>query len=178
MPGIPTSPRPTPAPLGTCFSTTCATPVGPVALAVDARGALAALTFADESTLPALLPPGATLVHHPGETAEAVAQLRAYFGGELRRFTLPLAPAPGTPFQRRVWAALQCIPWGTTWSYKKLARETGSGPRAVAQANRANPLCIAIPCHRVIAADGTLGGYSGGLDRKRWLLRHEASPPS
>jgi methylated-DNA-[protein]-cysteine S-methyltransferase len=104
----------------------------------------------------------------------ARAQLEAYFAGELRTFDLPLA-LRGTEFQRRVWKALCEIPYGAAISYAELARRVGSprGFRAVGQANGANPVGIIVPCHRVIASDTKLGGYSGGLDRKRWLLAHE-----
>jgi methylated-DNA-[protein]-cysteine S-methyltransferase len=104
----------------------------------------------------------------------ARAQLEAYFAGELRTFDLPLA-LHGTEFQRRVWNALCEIPYGAAISYAELARRVGSprGFRAVGQANGANPVGIIVPCHRVIASDTKLGGYSGGLDRKRWLLAHE-----
>src|SRR5262245_5687963 len=102
-------------------------------------------------------------------------QLRAYFAGELRTFDLPLATG-GTEFQRKVWAALRAIPFGTTISYAELARRVGrpGAARAVGSANGRNPVGIVVPCHRVIAADGTLGGYGGGLDRKEWLIQHEA----
>lgn len=106
--------------------------------------------------------------------AEAVIQLRAYFAGELKAFDLPLLPE-GTPFQKRVWKELQRIPFGRTISYQELARRVGNpnASRAVGSANGRNPIAVIIPCHRVIAADGTLGGFGGGLDRKEWLLRHE-----
>ena len=83
----------------------------------------------------------------------------------------------GTPFQLRVWQELRRIPWGQTISYGELARRVGNpkASRAVGQANAVNPIPLIIPCHRVIAADGSLGGYSSGLDRKRWLLRHEGA---
>lgn len=105
---------------------------------------------------------------------EARDQLRAYFAGRLRRFDLPLAPQ-GTPFQQRVWRALQDIPYGRTCSYRELAAAVGNARacRAVGRANGRNPLMIVIPCHRVIAAGGGLGGYSGGLDCKRFLLALE-----
>jgi methylated-DNA-[protein]-cysteine S-methyltransferase len=101
-------------------------------------------------------------------------QLHSYFAGELQDFTVPLAQQ-GTPFQQRVWAALRKIPYGTTISYAELAQRVGQpgAARAVGSANGRNSIGIIIPCHRVIAADGTLGGYGGGLDRKRWLLDHE-----
>ena len=103
---------------------------------------------------------------------EAARQLTAYFQGKLREFDLPLDPQ-GTAYQHRVWAALRQIPYGEVRSYGDLARELGSVARAVGQANGANPIAIIIPCHRVIAHDGSLGGYSGGLDLKSYLLDME-----
>jgi methylated-DNA-[protein]-cysteine S-methyltransferase len=102
-------------------------------------------------------------------------QLDAYFAGELEEFDLPLA-LHGTPFQLRVWEQLARIPFAETISYKELALRLGDPKlvRAVGLANGRNPVSIVIPCHRVIGADGTLVGYGGGLDRKRWLLDHEA----
>jgi methylated-DNA-[protein]-cysteine S-methyltransferase len=104
--------------------------------------------------------------------ASAAAQLDAYFAGDLKAFDLPLAPA-GTQFQRRVWSALQAIPYGQTCSYGELARRVGSAGRAVGLANGKNPIALIIPCHRVIGSDGSLTGYGGGLDRKRYLLELE-----
>ncbi len=101
-------------------------------------------------------------------------ELAAFFAGALRTFTVPVAPR-GTEFQRKVWKGLQSIPHGRTTSYGELARKIG-GPkavRAVGAANGANPICIIIPCHRVIGADGSLTGFGGGLDRKRFLLALE-----
>lgn len=118
--------------------------------------------------------------HLPAGTArgEPPAARGPGTAGRLRRFDLPLAPQ-GTPFQLRVWRALQDIPYGRTCSYAELAAAVGSprACRAVGQANGRNPLMIVIPCHRVIAAGGGLGGYSGGLDIKRFLLRLEAGLP-
>lgn len=104
-----------------------------------------------------------------------LAQLKAYFAGDLRDFDLPLAAA-GTPFQQRVWRALRDIPYGETISYGELARRIGqpTASRAVGLANGQNPISIVVPCHRVIGANGSLTGYGGGLERKRWLLAHEA----
>jgi methylated-DNA-[protein]-cysteine S-methyltransferase len=106
---------------------------------------------------------------------EVIAQLEAYFAGELRRFDLALAPE-GTPFQREVWSALVKIPYGETVSYGALARRLGrsKGSRAVGAANGRNPIPIIIPCHRVIGADGSLTGFGGGLPIKRRLLELEA----
>ena len=115
--------------------------------------------------------------HEPGwiedaaPFAQAIEQLRAYFAGELERFDLPLAPA-GTEFQRKVWAALQDIPYGETRSYGELARQVGNGKasRAVGAANGQNPIPVIIPCHRVVGSDGSLTGFGGGLETKRRLL--------
>jgi methylated-DNA-[protein]-cysteine S-methyltransferase len=107
--------------------------------------------------------------------AEAEAQLRAYFAGELVEFDLPLAPH-GSPFQLAVWEALREIPYGETISYGELAHRLGrpSAARAVGAANGRNPIGIVVPCHRVIGSDGTLTGYAGGIERKRRLLELES----
>jgi methylated-DNA-[protein]-cysteine S-methyltransferase len=108
--------------------------------------------------------------------AHVVEQLNAYFSGELTDFEMPM-DMHGTDFQRRVWAALSEIPYGETISYGELARRVGNpkASRAVGLANGRNPIAIVVPCHRVIGADGSLTGYGGGLERKVWLLEHEAS---
>jgi len=107
--------------------------------------------------------------------AAAREQLDAYFDMRLTRFDLPLEPR-GTDFQRRVWDSLRAIPFGDTISYAELARriDNPKAVRAVGAANGRNPLMIIVPCHRVIGADGSLTGFGGGIDRKRWLLDHEA----
>jgi methylated-DNA-[protein]-cysteine S-methyltransferase len=108
--------------------------------------------------------------------ADVEKQLDAYFGGELTEFDLPLT-ARGSEFQRSVWTALRDIPLGATKSYGQMAVQLAdrSKTRAVAAAIGRNPIGIVVPCHRVIGADGSLTGYAGGLDRKRWLLDHEAT---
>lgn len=108
---------------------------------------------------------------------EAVRQLRAWLADPSFRFSLPLAPA-GTPFRRRVWQEIAAIPPGETRTYGELARDIGSGARAVGNACGANPVPIVVPCHRVVAAGGGLGGFArhrdGALPEvKRWLLNHE-----
>ncbi len=111
---------------------------------------------------------------------EAIQQLKAYFKGTLKHFSLPLNPQ-GTPFQQRVWKGLLQIPYGKTLSYSAFAQQLGDikAIRAVASANGKNPISIVIPCHRVIGKDGSLTGYGGGLWRKEWLLTHEGVlPPS
>ncbi|MGH9047330.1 MAG: methylated-DNA--[protein]-cysteine S-methyltransferase, partial [Acidimicrobiales bacterium] len=110
-----------------------------------------------------------------GPVLEAARQLDAYFANERRRFDLPLALG-GTDFQRQVWLTLAEIPYGETISYAELARWVGRPRafRAVGQANGANPIAVILPCHRVIAADGSIGGYGGGLAMKRQLLALES----
>jgi methylated-DNA-[protein]-cysteine S-methyltransferase len=103
-----------------------------------------------------------------------VRQLTEYFDGTRREFDLPLR-LQGTTFQTRVWRELTEIPYGQTWSYGQLAKriDKPSASRAVGLANGRNPISILVPCHRVIGADGSLTGYGGGIERKRWLLAHE-----
>lgn len=105
---------------------------------------------------------------------EAAHQLDAYFDGSLKVFSLPLDPA-GTAFQKNVWAVMEKIPYGAVRRYGDVAEELSSGPRAVGGACGKNPIPVIIPCHRIIASDGTLGGYSGqdGIDTKRFLLSLE-----
>ena len=102
--------------------------------------------------------------------------LRAYFAGDLSALEQLEVAAPGTPFQTSVWSALREIPCGQTCSYSDIAVRVGSprAVRAVGAANGKNPVSLIVPCHRVIGADGTLTGYAGGLERKRWLLAHES----
>ncbi|MFO1076322.1 MAG: methylated-DNA--[protein]-cysteine S-methyltransferase [Planctomycetota bacterium] len=110
-----------------------------------------------------------------GAASPARRQLAEYFAGARTRFDLELAPA-GTPFQQRVWRALCAIPFGSTCSYGHIAARIGkpTASRAVGAANGRNPIAIVVPCHRVVGGDGTLTGYAGGLDKKRWLLALEA----
>jgi methylated-DNA-[protein]-cysteine S-methyltransferase len=107
--------------------------------------------------------------------ADTIAWLDAYFAAKRPPMDIPITPV-GTPFQQRVWAALLRIPYGTTRSYGQIAKELGDPKtvRAVGAANGQNPISILVPCHRVIGANGDLVGFGGGLDRKRWLLDHEA----
>ncbi|GHA12988.1 methylated-DNA--protein-cysteine methyltransferase [Streptomyces spiroverticillatus] len=115
----------------------------------------------------------------PEPFPEVIAQLEAYFQGELTEFTIPLA-LHGTPFQRSVWEQLQQIPYGETRTYGQLAQELGNmgASRAVGLANGKNPVGIIVPCHRVIGSTGNLTGYGGGLDRKQRLLAFESGAPA
>eukprot|EP01035_Chromulina_nebulosa_P066292 gene66292-90729_t len=101
--------------------------------------------------------------------------LSRYFAGDLAQLDGITCHIPGTPFQNKVWTALRTIPAGTTLSYGTLAAQLGvpTAMRAVGHANGANPLSVVVPCHRLIGANGSLTGYGGGLERKRWLLMHE-----
>lgn len=107
---------------------------------------------------------------------EAKSQLIGYFEGRLKEFNLPLEPE-GTEFQKSVWQELLKIPYGSTISYAELAIRLGDLKkiRAVGTANGKNPIAVIIPCHRVIGSDGKLVGYSSGLDKKEWLLKHEGA---
>lgn len=149
-------------------------PIGPLTLVSDG-GHLVGCYMADQK-------------HRPDETAfgdrddsaapfeETRRQLAEYFAGERTEFDLPLAPV-GTEFQRLVWTALRRIPYGQTWSYGRLATEVGNAKasRAVGLANGRNPLCVVVPCHRVVGASGSLTGFAGGIERKKTLLHLESS---
>lgn len=125
----------------------------------------------------AYLPPGRANPAQGALAAEVERQLRGYLADPAFEFCLPLRPA-GTAFQRRVWAEISALPCGATRSYGEVARSLHNAPRAIGQACGANPYPLVVPCHRVIAAGGGLGGFArcgGGflLDVKRWLLAHE-----
>jgi O-6-methylguanine DNA methyltransferase len=169
----------------TLHSTTLASPVGPLFLAASTRG-LVALEF------DARLPGQQTIRPNPRDLrseAQAVRfedsesrmsayvqQLEEYFAGSRAEFTFPL-DVRGTEFQLACWRALLAIPYGETRTYADIARAVGrpQGFRAVGMANNRNPIAIVVPCHRVIASDGTLCGYGGGLDIKRKLLQLEGA---
>jgi methylated-DNA-[protein]-cysteine S-methyltransferase len=155
-------------------------PIGAVLIAVRDDARLCSLDFAGfETRFDRLL---------QGRYPEAVLQTRTnpagvtdrvarYFQGDFTAFDgLEVNPG-GAPFQQRVWNALREIPAGATWTYGQLAHHIGSpkGFRAVGHANSLNPIAIVLPCHRVIGANGSLTGYAGGLERKKWLLEHEGA---
>jgi methylated-DNA-[protein]-cysteine S-methyltransferase len=155
--------------------TSVPSPVGDLLLLGVPTDAGTALTGLYCDPPPAHLPP-AQARRDDVAFDRARAQLAAYFAGELTHFDLPLAPQ-GTAFQHEVWAALREVPFGTTTTYGALARQLGrpvGAARAVGACNGRNPIGIVVPCHRVIGATGAIVGYAGGLDRKRWLLSHEA----
>ena len=153
-------------------SATMPSPVGRLTLVASGAGLRAVLW---ENDRPGRVPLGSTQDEpdHP-VLAEARRQLDAYFTGALQCFDLPL-DAVGTPFQKRVWAVLEAIPFGRTRSYGAIATELGDpkAVRAVGAANGRNPISIVVPCHRVIGASGMLTGFGGGLDAMAALLAHE-----
>lgn len=162
------------APHATCFYSLLASPIGELLLTSDGDS-LTRVSMPLERGKPAPEPkPSWRRDDAASALRQARDQLRAYFAGELFVFDLPLSMA-GTPFQRRVWQGLLEVPFGATWSYAELARHVGhpGASRAVGAANGRNPIAIIVPCHRVIGANGTLTGYGGGLERKKWLLDHE-----
>lgn len=150
--------------------TTVDSPIGWLLLAGDGT-TLRLLRFVNGRHLAT---PDPSWVETPGAFRDVTAQLTAYFAGRLRAFDVPVDPG-GTPFQNRVWRALQDIPYGQTESYGALARRIGDpkAVRAVGLANGANPIAIIIPCHRVVGSSGSLTGYGGGLPTKRALLSLE-----
>jgi methylated-DNA-[protein]-cysteine S-methyltransferase len=156
---------------------TIPSPVGPLTIAArDARVCL--LHFgADEDavrrTLGRYYPNAAVEAH--GDPAGAVRAVSAYFAGDLHALDALEVELNGTPFQNRVWEALRRVRCGTTATYAELATSIGSttAVRAVGAANGANPIAVIVPCHRIIGTNGTLTGYGGGLENKRWLLEHE-----
>jgi len=145
-------------------------PVGPLVIGVSKKG-LTILEF-DRGRLS----PKFEWVESPEHAEHCVRQLEEYFAGERQTFDFPL-DLRGTDFQLRCWNALLKIPYGETRTYGELAREIGCprGFRAVGAANHDNPIAIVVPCHRVIAANGALHGYGGGLDNKRRLLELEGA---
>jgi len=154
-------------------------PIGPLA-GFAHGGALCALSFVDGRYDPLVFlrqrfgPVQLT----EDDPLDLEAHFRDYFGGALEALDELRVDTGGTPFQRRVWEVLRTIPAGRTLSYLEVARRVGApeAVRAVGAANGANPVAIVVPCHRVIGADGSLTGYGGGLERKRWLLAHEKAP--
>ncbi len=146
-------------------------PIGPLLIAGDAQ-AVTQISFPQNGK--AVRPRAEWTESSKGPVGEAIRQLKEYFAGKRQDFDLPLAPE-GTAFQRSVWRALQEIPYAETISYGELAKRVGNpkASRAVGSANGKNPLPIVIPCHRVIAAGGKLGGFGGGLPTKVALLELE-----
>jgi len=164
-----------------CYAT-CQTPWVSLLVASSAQGLLAVRFIqkgGEKAALASLRKtyPGAEFVHSPQANQKALEELEAYAQGKLRSFTVPL-DLRGRPFQLKVWSAMRRIPFGGTKSYAAIARTVGHPKafRAVGAASGANPLCIVVPCHRVIGSKGDLYGFGGGLKLKRELLDHEQHP--
>ena len=159
------------------------TPIGPLMIAASVEGNLRVALFTEEEAVltdQLRLHYGKTgfTLQHAGNPSGLSATISRYFAGELTVIdTIPVATG-GTPFQRKVWQELRNIPCGATTSYGELARRIGhpTAVRAVGAANGDNPIAVVVPCHRVIGANGSLTGYGGGIERKRWLLDHENRP--
>ena len=153
------------------------TPVGDLYTAVNERGAVVRLLFAKEGRM-AALESGleGTIVRDAARCRHVVDQIEEYFSGERRAFDLEV-DLDGTEFQKSVWKRLLEIPFGQTRSYRQLAERLGkpAATRAVGRANATNPVSIVVPCHRIIGADGSLTGFGGGIDVKRFLLELEGS---
>ena len=147
---------------------TLPSPTGPLRVSASDT-AIVRITWVDDSA------DESDAAGHPLLT-RAADQLAAYFAGERQNFDLPVAPA-GSEFQQRVWAEMTAIPWGETRTYGDLARTLEVMPQPIGQACGDNPIPVVIPCHRVVAADGKLGGFSGGrgVETKLALLRHEGA---
>jgi methylated-DNA-[protein]-cysteine S-methyltransferase len=163
----------------TIYASRIRTPVDDIVAAVDEDGALVLLVFAN-GRRPEEVVRGLGEVTWSDAPLDAVRrQLDEYFAGRRRDFDLPIRPT-GSDFQHRVWKQVRSIPYGATASYgqvaKRLRRDGAS--RAVGRANATNPICLVTPCHRVIGQDGSLTGFGGGIETKRWLLEHESGQRS
>jgi methylated-DNA-[protein]-cysteine S-methyltransferase len=160
----------------TIFAARIPSPMAEMVAAVDDDGALVLLEFADRRPLGEIVGGLGEVIWSDAPLAEVRRQLGEYFAGRRRRFDLAVAAA-GSEFQLRVWRALREIPFGATTTYGELAAVLGraGASRAVGRANATNPVCVVTPCHRVIGKDGSLTGFGGGIEKKRWLLDHESA---
>ena len=158
------------------------TPIGTMLIAIDDQERLRVLDWDSHAErmqrlLDLYYGKGAARLAEGPDRGPVADKLKAYFEGDIAAIEDIATKTAGTPFQREVWAALREIPAGDTWSYGRLAAHIGrpAAVRAVGLANGANPVGVVVPCHRVIGADGSLTGYGGGLERKKWLLEHEGA---
>ena len=150
---------------GNTYHTWMESPIGWVAIKADDMG-LTSLWFCEAEEKGESKPNAIT--------EQCEQEIREYFAGERKVFTVPLNPE-GTPFQKRVWRALLGLDFGQSASYLDISKILGDEKltRAVGSANGKNPIAVIVPCHRVIGSDGSLTGYAGGMQRKKWLLQHE-----
>ncbi|WP_348263598.1 methylated-DNA--[protein]-cysteine S-methyltransferase [Telmatobacter sp. DSM 110680] len=166
-----------------CFVDRVATPIGVMMIAADADGKLRVALFTEDEEdirryLRLQLRSKKFTLEPANNPYGLMSAISSYFAGELGIIdTLPVETG-GTPFQQDVWRALRSIPCGSTISYGALAAQIArpAAVRAVGLANGSNPVAVVVPCHRVIGANGSLTGYGGGIERKRWLLDHEKNP--
>jgi methylated-DNA-[protein]-cysteine S-methyltransferase len=159
------------------------TPLGQMMLVADDGARLRVAFFTDDEArvrrqLDKLYGAGGVVLEHAHNPQGLTDALASYFAGDLHAIDDIAVESAGTPFQREVWRALRTIPCGATTSYGKIAEQIGrpDAMRAVGHANGSNPIAVVVPCHRVIGANGSLTGYGGGIERKRWLLNHERTP--
>jgi methylated-DNA-[protein]-cysteine S-methyltransferase len=157
------------------FYDTFSTPIGEFSVALAADRSVIATAFGGLQELRERFTPD-EVIHDPTRAEDVRREVTEYFTGKRRKFSVPLS-ASGTMFQQQVWTALCRIPFGKTLSYGELAAELGKpdASRAVGRANATNPICLIVPCHRVIGADGSLTGFAFGEDIKRRLLEHEGA---
>ena len=157
------------------FFDTFTTPFGDFSVALNSAGDVIATAFGDFAELRERFEPD-EVVQDSTRTADVRREVAEYFSGKRRRFTVKLAPR-GTPFQLSAWAVLARIPYGETRTYGQIALELGNSgaSRAVGRASATNPICLLVPCHRVIGSDGSLTGFAFGEDLKRRLLKHEGA---
>ena len=149
------------------------TPLGIFTIAVDGQGAVLAAVFGGPDALPASVK-RENPTQDRAAASKARSQVEEYFAGTRQDFDLTLSPK-GSEFQTRFWRDLAAVPFAVTTSYGVMARELGSSARAIGRANATNPICLILPCHRVIGADGSLTGYAYGIEIKRALLEHEGA---
>jgi methylated-DNA-[protein]-cysteine S-methyltransferase len=159
------------------------TPIGTIMIAADQGGNLRVCLFAEDEEivrryLRLQCDPTCFVIQPATDPHGLSAAITQYFEGKLDAIDRIPVETGGTSFQQKVWRALRGIPCGSTTSYGQLARQIGhpAAVRAVGTANGANPVAVVLPCHRVIGANGSLTGYGGGIERKRWLLNHEHTP--
>ncbi|MEO6004400.1 MAG: methylated-DNA--[protein]-cysteine S-methyltransferase [Opitutus sp.] len=157
------------------FYDTFSTPLGDFSVALAPDGSVIATAFGGITELSERFTPD-EVVRDAARAADVRREVGEYFSGQRKKFSVRLS-ASGTTFQHQVWSALQRIPYGETRTYGGVATELGKpeASRAVGRANATNPICLIVPCHRVIGADGTLTGFAFGEDLKRRLLEHEGA---
>ena len=157
------------------FYDTFSTPIGEFSVALAADSSVIATAFGGLAELRERFTPD-EVIHDPTRAEDVRREISEYFAGKRKQFSVSLS-ASGTMFQQQVWTALRRIPFGKTRSYGDLAKDLGNpdASRAVGRANATNPICLIVPCHRVIGADGTLTGFAFGEEIKRRLLEHEGA---